>query len=939
MINVALKTEYSFKKCFGKISDLVDSCNEKYLGIADLDNTFGHVLFSKLCKEKDITPIFGVRIRTHPNDDKSGYSDNYWVYIAKNDAGLKEIYNLVKTAHDQFHYFPRLTYNDVFYISDNVFVICNEVPELYHLTGIIHRIDYNMITPYKDSRIDQVPDIAMQDNFYPEEDDEGIYHVVAGAEKRGDDYIFKFENRVVPMHIVNAYSFTVEEIEEAEMLASDCTATLKQAEMVKFESKETLLDLCLKGVNRLGLHLTEEYSDRMKRELALIKEKGYEDYFHIVADLMAYANIHMLVGPARGSSAGSLVCYLLNITKVDPIKFGLIFERFIDVNRFDLPDIDIDFPDSKRYMILDYLNDKYGSDNVETLANINRYKAKSTIDAFGLSMGVSKAECEVVKSAMIERSAGDARNQMCIMDTFEQTDQGKEFLSNHPNMKLAARLEGHANHSSKHAAGIIVSNEPLTNFGGVNTRDGVLMMDKKDAENIGLLKIDCLGLKTLSVLEDAAELIGANKDFYYDLPLDDKATIQIFKDGRLNGIFQFEGQALKMLNKSITVDHFDDIVIITSLARPGALRSGGAAKFAKRRNGEDSVSYFGNDHEKITKVTYGVMVFQEQMISLAKDIAGFTWMEVSDLRKATSKSLGDAYFGKYSERFIEGCLKTSGVPREESEQLWKDIQHAGSWLFNKSHAVSYGLISYFTAYMKAHHHLEFLAASLNHATDDLSALRMLREYVEFDGVEYTPVDLDRSMSGWTVENGKLLGGLTNIKGIGEKKAKRFIEGREGVKPITKTAIKLVDNHETPFDILFPTQHLWGHIFRDPIQYGLFVAPTPIREIQEEGGYAIIGRLMSRNLNDLNEYNKVEKRGYKLDEHTLYLNIILEDDHDSIMCSISRYNFDRLKGRVIAESAKIEKDWFLVTGKMNSSWRGINVDEILNLTNWSEENGN
>ena len=741
--------------------------------------------------------------------------------------------------------------------------------------------------------------------------------------------MFNFDDKPGAMHIVEHCADVVD-------ISDQCNAEIEIAKMVEFKGGKSISELCTAGAERLGIDILEgEYAERVTRELDLIAEKGYEDYFLIVADMLRYANKHMLVGPARGSSAGSLVCYLLDITKVDPMKYGLLFERFIDINRFDLPDIDIDFPDSKRQMVIDYLSRKYGEDNVKNLANVNRLKAKSAIDLFGMGLSVPKADCETVKNAMIERSSGDARNAMCISDTFDDTEPGKEFIYKHPSMRLVGEIENHAQHAGKHAAGIIVSNKPLVNFGGVNSRDGVIMLDKRDAEDIELLKIDCLGLTTLSILEDAAELSGMHKDDYYKLPLDDEKTFDIFNNGRLNGIFQFEGQALKMLTKSFHVFDFDDIVAITALARPGALRSGGAAKFAKRKTGESKPEYFGEKHEKITGETMGIMVYQEQMMFLLRELAGFSWMDVSTLRKAASKSMGDDFFGKYEAQFVEGCQRHSGMTEEDADAVWKDIQHAGSWIFNKSHAVSYGMLSYYTAYMKANHPIEFFAASLNHAKSEDSALRVLRDAVENDGIEYTAIDPDDSTEKWSVVDGKLLGGLTNMKGIADKKAKAIIKARKTGK-WTPSMLKMLSNPITAFDILFPTQHLWGDFFKEYARYGLMSPPTPIRDLDEPKDYVIIGRMIDRNLNDLNEYSKVQKRGHVLDSDTLYLNIILEDDHDSIMCSIGRFDYERLNGRKIAESAKVGEDWFLVKGKLGTKWRGITVTEIINLTEWRKK---
>ena len=889
-----IRTEYSFKKCFGHLDTMIEMCTDSALCIADDDNTYGHIMFSKKCKEAGIKPVFGVRLR-YTTNPKQRTAQSQFVFIAKNDEGLQEIYRLVSTAYTNFFYFPRLYRSDLEGISGNIIVIQPD------MNGLVLG-DYKAITPADTRRMDGMGHVFVQDNYYPNEEDRPIYELLAGARKdaKSGGYTHFFENKLSAMHVVPIPEGMTD-------ISALCNAEIQQAEMVKYEGTEDIYELCKDGAKKLNIDISQGvYMDRLHRALDMIQTKGYTDYFMIVHDMLRYANRMMLVGPGRGSAGASLVCYLLDITKVDPIEYDLLFERFIDINRFDLPDIDIDFPDSKRHLVIEYLTRKYGDSNVKNLANINRLKAKSAIDLFGMGLGVPKKDCENVKNAMIERSGGDARNAMCIQDTFNDTDPGKEFVQDYPEMRLVEKIENHAQHAGKHAAGIIVSNVPLTNFGSVTHESyagvpgNTIMMDKKSAEEINLLKIDCLGLSCLSVLEEAAKLSGKKKDFYFDLDMKDAKTFQIFRDSRLNGIFQFEGQALKMLTRRTDISSFADIVAITALARPGALRSGGAGRFAVRKNGEEEPVYFGEKHKEITEYTLGVMVYQEQMMAISRDIAGFSWEDVGLMRTAASKSKGDSYFAQFEERFIKGCIEHSGVTTDEADGLWKDVQHAGSWIFNKAHAVAYGMLSYYTAYMKANYPLEFYAASLNHASSDESALRILRDGVDNDGIEYTPVDPDESLENWAVVDGKLLGGLTNIKGIAEKKAKAIIKARK-TNSWTPAQLKTLSDPKTPFDILFPTQHLWGHIIDNPESIGLYTKPTPIKDLDDVGTHVIIGKLINRNLNDMNDYGRVIKRGYKIKDHNMYINVILEDDYDSVMCNIDRYDFERLGGRKIADA--------------------------------------
>ena len=885
MINIALKTEYSFRQCFLHMEDIHKYVIDGVVGIADLDNTFGHVPLMKEAEKHGFKPIFGVRLRVSRKENaKRRTGQEYTTFIAQTDEGLIALYRLVALAWDNYYYFPRLFEKDIKGLHEGI---------------------ANLGVTYE--------------NFFPTPEDREVYELLAGTKKWKDGYRYMFDNKSGPMHIIP---------QPYDDLAKECNAKIKQSEMVKWKGLFSLEKMCLDSPKFIK---NEEYGHRLKYELDLIRDKDYEDYFMITSDMIKYAKKSMLVGPSRGSSAGSLVCYLLDITEVDPIKHELLFERFIDVNRHDLPDIDIDFPDKKRSEVFEYLVRKYGRNKVRTLGTVSKLKPKSAIGDFAQGLGIPKYETEAVKGAIIERSSGDARAAMRIDDTFDTTDPGKEFIEKYPAMRLVGAIEGHAAHAGKHAAGIIIATESLYNYGGINTRDDVMMMDKRDAEHIGLLKIDCLGLRTLSILEDTVSQIPSitRKDIY-NLPLDDEKAFKIFNDMRLNGIFQFEGYALQSLTRQMGVHSFDDIVAITALARPGALNSGGASRFVKYHTGQDEPRFYGEVHRTLTESTHGVTVYQEQMMEIARQIGRFSWADVQTLRRASSKSLGDEFFGKFKDQFLNGANQ-SGLSLEQAEEVWNDISHSGSWSFNKSHAVSYAMISYWTAYFKAHYPLEFAIASLNNARDDDHAIKLLRDMIKHEGMEYLPVDPEKSGKYWEVIDGKLVGGLVNMKGIGEKKAADFIAMRSGKKRPTPSFWKKMEQPETNFDVLFPTAHYWGPLFNDPRTYGLHKPPVHIETIDEPGEYLFVGCLVDRNLRDLNEYTFLKDRdGELIEVDNLYLNMIVEDDTDSIICTINRWRFEELGGKVIAETGKIGEDWYLIKGKVQGAWRKITINSITNL---------
>jgi len=949
MIHLALQSEYSFKQCYAPINSLVQYAvgnNMESIGIADINNTFGHYPFAKACEEAGVKPIFGVRLNTLPDSSKQRACHIPWVYIAKNNAGLVELYGLVKRAYERFYYIPRIAFADVLNVSDNIAILSP-----YRVSFDALRADLDPSTldylgeSYTFYNIREKRPVPMISNRYISTDQKPVYQLMAGVQKRGDEYIQQFDQKTYSQHIWSEPEYFYETysqdpdafdildaIQYSDELAEECTAKLPKAPMIKYQKNIDLRDVCARQAQKKGIDLSDPvYAERFEREMQLIVERDFQDYFLIVADILNYAKSKdILVGPGRGSSGGSLVCYILGITEIDPIEYDLLFERFIDINRFDLPDVDSDIPDVFRQDVIKYMKQTYGKDNVLAIGTISRYKPKSAIDEFAKSLGVPKAETEEVKNSIIERSGGDARASMCIMDTFEGTEIGKAFIEKYPNMALAQHAEGHANHHGKHAAGIIVANASLDNYCGVNTRDEIIMMEGKPAEAVGLLKIDVLGLRTLTVVEETAKLAGFNPKTFYNIDLNDKPTFDIFNSGRLQGVFQFEGKALGILTKQMGVEDFNDICAITSLGRPGALNSGGAARYVKRKSGLDEVEKICDVFDDLTKDTYGIVIYQEQTMRILKDYGDLTWEDVNILRRAISKSKGDEFFAGFKNKFITGAT-SKGYPEEQAAYVWDTVASMGSYQFNKSHAVAYSMISYWTAYCKAHHPLEFAAANLNHAKDNDNAIKLLRDLVNNDGIDYIPVDPDVSDVKWSIYDGKLIGGLTNIDGIGDKKAKDIINKRKNGRNFTPAILKKMMNPETPFDILFPMEHYFGHFYTDPVSQGLNAPPTKIIDAQEAGDYIIIGKVFERDLRDRNDVQSVMKRGSEVDQHRFYLNLFIEDDTDDIKCTIPPYLFEELNGQELAETVKLGETILLIKGKLRDGWRNISIEAFVDVT--------
>lgn len=937
MINIRNRTEYCFRKAFGSVDNVIAATTGDAVGICD-SGTWGHVNFSKACKNLNKKALFGVEIPVVEDaTERTKQPTNEMAFIAKNNEGLTEIYQLVTKSTDKqhFYYFPRLSYEHLFDISDNVIILSGTTPN-WGLLPLTQKenlyIELNPMSVRKALDFAERKDfkvVATSDNFYPTVKDKKAYEVLVGRNRT---------DRTAPMHILNEWEWQEslpwapqEAISSTFEIAESCDVDLPTATNVTFSSKKTLKQMCEEGAVKKKIDLFDEvYAARLKRELDMIAQKKFEDYFFVIADMIEYSKKHMLVGPARGSSAGSLVCYLTDITDIDPIKHDLLFERFIDITREDLPDIDIDFQDDRREMVFDYLRDKYGAEKVAHLGTVSRYKAKSTIAEVAKELGIPAWEVNDLKGAIIERSSGDSRAAFCILDTFNELDVGREVMRKYPQMKVAADMENHARHTGVHAAGMIVTEHPVSKYCSVSAQTGAAQIDKKDAEELNLLKIDALGLRTLSVLQDVLDQIGWDRDSLINFPLEDEKSFEVLNSGRYAGIFQFEGYALQSVTHQMKVHSFEDIAAITALARPGPLNSGGTTEYIKRHTGEAPVEYLHPLTEKITKVTNGVVVYQEQVMTIARDVGKLSWEDVSTLRKAMSKSYGKEYFDTFWERFKIGAAENE-IKEDQAQRIWDNINTMGSWAFNRSHAIAYGMVSYWCCVLKSRYPLEFAAACLRNVKDDEQGVRLLREVAK-EGLVYKPFDKFKSEINWSVQDGELIGGLIGIKGIGPKMAEGIIERRKLMQPLTPRQEKLLNEGTTPYDDIFECERRFGHIKQNPEQHNIKTKIVDIEELDADtpGTFVFFGKLKEKNLRDMNETVNLAKRGgRRVETNNLWLNLTFEDDTGPIISTIDRFKYNKI-GKQIVEDGRLG-DWYLVKGTVRAGFRKVYVDKWKKLS--------
>lgn len=954
MINLRIQTEFHFDfsdRGYGKLPDVVARVKamKQSAGCITDATTFGHIQWFKECTKAGVKPLLGAQIRV-PTDE-----GNFKVaLIARNNDGLQELYGLTSlAASDEMELEVLLKSSaDVLKLSGALIV----TPKM--VKGLAKKGWYNDVSPSTPPELlaakmaVALPVLATSDNRYMSVDDKSAFALFGGSVEGHAQHLLSEREARAYLKGLPDSAFTL-----SDQIAKDCTVTLPVAQNMKV--KGDLEKICRDNRKaRLG-RWTQRYEDRLTLELKMIREKKFEDYFLIISDMVRYAKKFMVVGPARGSAAGSLVCFLADITDIDPIKHGLLFERFIDVTRADLPDIDLDFPDTKREMVIRYLQERYGADNVVHLGTTLTFQPRSILGLVGKKLSIRPYEFQPLLSSMIERSSGDSRAALCLLDTLEGMDAGRAILQKYPQVRVATAFEGHANTTGTHAAGIIVCAEPVKRYCTVDSRSATAQIDKGDAEKINLLKIDILGLRTLSVLEYCLEQLKHRTEetkrrgirireiedkrmVWADLsriPLEDKAAFDVINRGRWAGIFQFEGDAVQMLTKQIKVESFSDISALGALARPGPLNSGGASSWADRRMGREAIKHLHPLVEEFTVETYGIIIYQEQVMSIGRKIGQLDWDDVTELRKAMSKSKGEEFFNQYYEKFERGAVK-HGLTAKQSRHIWDHLNTMGSWSFNKSHSVAYGLISYWCAYMKAHYPLEFAAATLRHAKDEYQTINLLRELTE-DGIKYVAFDPKTSRENWEVIDGRLTGGFINIKGVGETTATELVSTRGNWTDKQKEKIATA---EVLYGDVFPLRTRYGALYKNPGLGGFTNRVKKFwtaRELDEgrtkdtlPGEFFFIARLSDKVPRHLNEYQFQVKRMAEGKPKELtgpidYLNLVAEDDTGRIYATVNNKVYEEV-GKPIVETGVVGESYYVFAGRLNFINR-INITWAKDIT--------
>lgn len=523
------------------------------------------------------------------------------------------------------------------------------------------------------------------------------------------------------------------------------------------------------------------YYDRLEEELSMIEKTGFSGYFLIVADFILYAkSVGIPVGPGRGSGAGSLVAYALKITDIDPLPFNLLFERFINPERVSMPDFDVDFCQDRRGEVIDYVVKKYGKGCVSQIITFGKLLAKSVIRDVGRVLDMSYGDVDVLAKLIPDELGID------LEDAFAKEPRLKEVCEKDPKVdrlfQIARTLEGLNRNAGIHAAGVVITNQPLVEYGPLmagKEGEAVVQFDKDFAEKIGLIKFDFLGLKTLTVIDNAVKLVhqGPNPNFELSaIDYEDKSVYELLSSGDTDGIFQLESSGMKDLCQRVMPSNLEDITSINALYRPGPLESGMVDDFINRKHGRTSIEYPMPQLEPILNETYGVIVYQEQVMRVARVLAGYSLGEADILRRAMGKKKPEE-MAKQKDKFIKGCLDNK-VPAEKADFIFELLAKFASYGFNKSHSAAYGVLSYQTAYLKRYYPAEFIAALMATEMDNTEKLTIYIADAKARGIDVLPPDVNHSSKKFSVQNKNIRFGIEAIKGVGGVAVDSIIRERE-----------------------------------------------------------------------------------------------------------------------------------------------------------------
>ena len=875
-IPLKVTTDYTLLKSLIKMPDLISFlCDNKInaCGICD-ENLYGVLDFYFSCKKNNIKPIIGLSIKLN-NLEVCLYAINYEGYKnllkihtlkEKNELNVLNIKEFCKNILVILPYESKELYNE-FSCFDVIFIGYKTQYEKINALAITKNIvffkDLKVLKKEEVSYLKYL-DILRKDNIEVNSDccycdnvsDENIEKIVNLI-----NIEIPLDKRYIPKYSDNSY--------------------------------ELLKNLCVKGLNkRLNGKVSKEYVDRLKYELDVINKMGFVDYFLIVYDYVLYAKKNnILVGPGRGSAAGSLVSYSIGITEIDPISFGLMFERFLNPERITMPDIDIDFDAYKREQVIDYVRSKYGMSNVALGLTFTTFKSKLVLREVGKILNIS--------NNLLDSFIKCINGGLSLKDNLKN-EIVKKYINNYKEIKnlyvISMHLEGLKKNTSTHAAGVVISSEKLDEIIPIHCENNTLItgctMDYM--ESIGLLKMDFLAVKNLSTIANILDVVGHDK--LKNISLDDKEVYKIFSSGKTEGIFQFETPLLRSIIKKIEPTCFQDLVAGIALGRPGTIDE--VDTYVLRKKGKEKVDYIDKTLEGILKETYGIIIYQEQIMAILRVVAGYTLAEADLIRRAISKKK-ENIINEEKEKFINKSLKR-GYKLDVVLKIYDLIVKFANYGFNKSHSVAYAYIAYQMAYLKFKYPEYFIIEMINGKDSD--KIRDSISFLKSKGFRIIKPDINLSKNGFYVRNKDVMMPFIQVKGINEDVAKKIIEVRDiGFKDI--------------FDFAYKTRDFINEdIFKKLVKAGLFDAfminrHTLIENMESIMNYANLSDgtdiIKKPVLIEVNEYDEVDLRNDELEAYGMLISNHPSSKYKNVvkLCEIEKNLFKNVKCIVLVDKIR------------------------------------
>jgi len=837
-VHLHVHSEYSLLDGAAQLEKLVDRANElKFPAIAltDHGNLFGAIDFYNAAMKAGVKPILGCELYVAPGGRKErgsqdgGYEGaNHLTVLVRNRTGYKNLVKLVSRAFlEGFYYKPRVDRELLAQHADGLLVLSgclnSEVSRMlsagdaakaretagwyqevfgkdhYFMEVQAHGIEEQERVMAETIRIAKsigAPVVGTNDSHYLENGHsrahEALLCIQTGTNLQ-DNGRFRFSTQEFYIKSAEEMARVFADLPEAcrntLAVAERCNLTLEfnQFHLPRYvvPSEHTLdsylHELAHAGLKRrYGANPGDAIEARLAHELAVIEKMGFAGYFLVVWDFIRYAREQgIAVGPGRGSSAGSLTAYSLGITNVDPIRYGLLFERFLNPERISMPDMDIDFSDDRRDEVIRYVAERYGRDRVAHIITFGTLGAKAAIRDVGRVLGMPYGDVD-----RIAKLVPNFPLNITLDDAYQKSLPLAEMVRTQANVKelweIARTLEGCTRHASVHASAVVISDEPLEEYIPLykdpKRPELITGFAMGPIEKLGLLKMDFLGLRTLTVLANTVALIKESRGLQLDLdrlPLDDKKTYEMLSDAKTFGVFQLESSGMRDALRGLKPEQLEDLIAMVSLYRPGPMEL--IPDFVQRKHGRSKITYEHPAMEKFTRETYGIMVYQEQIMQIASEMAGFTMGEADILRRAMGKKDREL-MAKQREKFIAGCRERNTVPAK-AERVWELMEKFAGYGFNKSHAAAYGLVAYQTAYFKANYPVEFMAALLTSEMGDTDKIVKYIEECRAMGIQVVPPDVNVSAVQFSVAGDTVRFGLAAIKNVGEAAMQSILKAR------------------------------------------------------------------------------------------------------------------------------------------------------------------